>query len=34
MSADARASHFNHAARAVPTREEYRQIIVDVLGPG
>ena len=34
MSADAAASHFNLAARAVPTREEYRQIIVDVLGPG
>lgn len=34
MSADAAASHFNLAARAVPTRDEYRQIIVDVLGPG
>ena len=34
MSEDAAASHFNLAARAVPTREEYRQIIVDVLGPG
>ena len=34
MSADAAASHFNLAARAVPTRGEYRQIIVDVLGPG
>lgn len=33
MSADAAASHFNHTARVVPTREEYRQIIVDVLGP-
>ena len=32
MSADAAASHFNHAARVVPSREEYRQIIVDVLG--
>ena len=34
MSADAAASHFNHTARVVPTGEEYRQIIVDVLGPG
>lgn len=34
MSADAAASHFNLAAKAVPTRDEYRQIIVDVLGPG
>ena len=34
MSADAAASHFNLAARAVPTRDEYRQIIADVLGPG
>lgn len=33
MSADAAASHFNLAARAVPTREEYRQIVRDVLGP-
>ena len=32
MSADAAASHFNHAARVVPTPEEYRQIIVEVLG--
>ena len=34
MSADAAASHFNLAARVVPSREEYRQIVVDVLGPG
>ena len=34
MSADAAASHFNHAARVVPSREEYRQIVVDVLGSG
>ena len=32
MSADAAASHFNLTARAVPTRDEYRRIIVDVLG--
>ena len=33
MSADASASHFNLAASVVPTQEEYRQIIRDVLGP-
>ena len=33
MSADAAASHFNRTASVVPSREEYRQIIVDVLGP-
>ena len=32
MSADAAASHFNRTARAVPTREEYRRIVADVLG--
>ncbi len=34
MSTDAAASHFNLAARVVPSREEYRQIVVDVLGSG
>ncbi len=34
MSTDAAASHFNRAARVVPSREEYRQIVVDVLGSG
>ncbi len=32
MSADAAASHFNLTARAVPTRDEYRRIVSDVLG--
>lgn len=32
MSADAAASHFNFTAPFVPSRDEYRQMIVDVLG--